>query len=170
MRHDRDYSVQVFRIDLPPFLKITQLVPGVGTLKNSVCCIPTKQRRTSNTSHSNSPHAWPYPVLILNDIWYCLPNTNIVVLPCNPPAEPKPLCLNLELAGSPIKEEGWAAALSGETSKPYFVRLQTFLDTQYASKVIYPPREKLFNAFDSCPLGNVKVKGRPRLFTRSRRI
>ncbi|CAM9253998.1 unnamed protein product [Ectocarpus sp. 4 AP-2014] len=59
--------------------------------------------------------------------------------------------------GSPFKEEGWATALSRETSKPYFGRLQAFLDKQYASKVIYPPRDKLFNAFDSCPLSNVKV-------------
>eukprot|EP00903_Cladosiphon_okamuranus_P015649 g14451.t1 len=58
---------------------------------------------------------------------------------------------------SPIKEKGWATALARETSKPYFSRLQTFLDKQYASKTVYPPREKLFNAFESCPLGNVKV-------------
>lgn len=59
---------------------------------------------------------------------------------------------------SPIKEEGWATALSGETSKAYFRRLQTFLDKQYSSKTIFPPRELLFNAFDSCPLGDVKVR------------
>ncbi|CAN0410922.1 unnamed protein product, partial [Hapterophycus canaliculatus] len=54
-------------------------------------------------------------------------------------------------------EEGWATALSGETSKAYFRRLQAFLDKQYASKRVFPPRELLFNAFDSCPLRNVKV-------------
>eukprot|EP00752_Nemacystus_decipiens_P013348 g11818.t1 len=62
-----------------------------------------------------------------------------------------------KVEGSPIKEEGWAAALARETSKPYFGRLQAFLDKQYASKTIYPPRDKLFNAFESCPLGDVKV-------------
>lgn len=66
-------------------------------------------------------------------------------------------CFFRTAAGSPIKEEGWATALARETSKPYFGRLQTFLDKQYASKTIYPPREKLFNAFESCPLGDVKV-------------
>ncbi|CAN0542393.1 unnamed protein product, partial [Laminaria digitata] len=58
---------------------------------------------------------------------------------------------------SVIKEDGWAKALSCETSKPYFKRLQAFLDAQYASKVIFPPREKIFNAFESCPLSDVKV-------------
>lgn len=57
-----------------------------------------------------------------------------------------------------IKEKGWDKALSCETSKPYFRRLQTFLDAQYSSKVIFPPREQIFNAFESCPLHNVKVR------------
>lgn len=56
-----------------------------------------------------------------------------------------------------IKEDGWAKALSRETSKPYFRQLERFLDAEYKSKVIYPPREKIFNAFESCPLSDVKV-------------
>lgn len=61
--------------------------------------------------------------------------------------------------GSPIKEDGWATALASETSKAYFGRLQAFLDAEYAStREIFPPRAQLFNAFESCPLGNVKVR------------
>lgn len=60
---------------------------------------------------------------------------------------------------SPIKEPGWAAQLASETSKPYFGRLQAFLDEEYASsRVIYPPRLMIFNAFESCPLDKVKVR------------
>lgn len=57
-----------------------------------------------------------------------------------------------------IKENGWAKALSRETSKPYFRALQAFLDAQYSSKEIYPPRVQIFSAFESCPLHNVKVR------------
>ncbi|CAM9513566.1 unnamed protein product [Ascophyllum nodosum] len=61
-------------------------------------------------------------------------------------------------SSSPIKETTWANALAAETSKPYFRKLQTFLDGAYACKTaVYPPRAKLFNAFESCPLEAVKV-------------
>ena len=54
-------------------------------------------------------------------------------------------------AVSPIEEEGWAEALRGEALKPYFDGLQASLDKEYGIKVIYPPGQKLFNAFERCP-------------------
>ena len=41
--------------------------------------------------------------------------------------------------------------------KDYCLQLKSFLDEEYAHKVIYPPRELIFNAFKLTPLEKVKV-------------
>ena len=41
--------------------------------------------------------------------------------------------------------------------KDYCLRLKSFLDEEYATKTIYPPRELMFNAFKMTPLSEVKV-------------
>ena len=41
--------------------------------------------------------------------------------------------------------------------KDYCLRLKSFLDEEYATKTIYPPRELIFNAFKLTPLDQVKV-------------
>ena len=41
--------------------------------------------------------------------------------------------------------------------KDYCFKLKSFLDEEYANKVIYPPRELIFNAFKLTPLNNIKV-------------
>ena len=42
-------------------------------------------------------------------------------------------------------------------SKEYAIRLNRFLDEEYQNYKIYPPREKMFNAFKLTPLEEVKV-------------
>lgn len=42
-------------------------------------------------------------------------------------------------------------------SKEYAIRLNKFLDEEYQNYKIYPPREKMFNAFKLTPLEEVKV-------------
>lgn len=54
-------------------------------------------------------------------------------------------------------EPSWAEALQGEFDKDYFVRLTQFVRDEYARNVCYPPGREIFNAFNLCPLGNVKV-------------
>ena len=55
-------------------------------------------------------------------------------------------------------EFSWFTALSGEFQQPYMHALQVFLDRELvAGKVIYPPVECWFNAFNSTPLDKVKV-------------
>ncbi len=42
-------------------------------------------------------------------------------------------------------------------NKDYFIKLNNFLDEEYKSKVIYPPREEIYNAFKLCSLSSLKV-------------
>lgn len=51
----------------------------------------------------------------------------------------------------------WANALHEEFAQPYFANLVSFVEAEYASTTVYPPANLIFNAFDHCPLGNVKV-------------
>lgn len=53
--------------------------------------------------------------------------------------------------------ETWNAALKKEMQKFYFRNLQKFLSKEYASKIIYPPRNQVFNCFEHCALDKVKV-------------
>ncbi len=54
-------------------------------------------------------------------------------------------------------EQSWKSRLNEEFDKEYFKSLVTFVATEYASKLIYPPEKDIFNAFDLCPFNNVKV-------------
>jgi uracil-DNA glycosylase len=51
----------------------------------------------------------------------------------------------------------WNDLFSEIKNKEYSKKLNTFLDNEYKTKVIYPPREKMFNAFKLTPLDEVKV-------------
>lgn len=51
----------------------------------------------------------------------------------------------------------WKAALEQEFDRPYFELLTQYVRQQYATKTVYPPAKLIFNAFDSCPLDEVKV-------------
>lgn len=55
-------------------------------------------------------------------------------------------------------EESWKNALAQEFEKDYFKRLTDFVRSEYMSgKTIYPEPKNIFNAFNLCPLNNVKV-------------
>ncbi len=55
-------------------------------------------------------------------------------------------------------EPSWKEQLKGEFEKPYFEHLVTFLKNEKsAGKTIYPPGNKIFNAFAHTPFDNVKV-------------
>lgn len=47
--------------------------------------------------------------------------------------------------------------LATEGEKPYFRQLQAFIDQEYASTTIYPPRSMIYRALELCPLDRVKV-------------
>lgn len=55
-------------------------------------------------------------------------------------------------------EASWKEVLKNEFSKPYFQQAVTFLKTEKAAgKIIYPPGNLIFNAFNTTPFDKVKV-------------
>lgn len=55
-------------------------------------------------------------------------------------------------------ESEWKRILSEEFSKPYFIQIATYLKTEKAQKkIIYPPGNAIFNAFDKTPFSKIKV-------------
>lgn len=58
----------------------------------------------------------------------------------------------------PLQEGSWAAALDTEFKKPYFTALRDALHARAdGGEVIYPPADKVWAAFESCPLNKVRV-------------
>ena len=51
----------------------------------------------------------------------------------------------------------WQQQLQHEWSKSYWGNLVEFLNENYSEKVIYPPEEQVFSAFEATPFHNVKV-------------
>ncbi|RYY55851.1 MAG: uracil-DNA glycosylase [Chitinophagaceae bacterium] len=55
-------------------------------------------------------------------------------------------------------EESWKSVLKDEFARPYFRNITEHLKTEKAQgKVIYPPGQFIFNAFNSTPVDQVKV-------------
>lgn len=51
----------------------------------------------------------------------------------------------------------WRDELVKETTKPYFARLTSFLQSELKSHKIFPPANELFTAFNLCQLHDLKV-------------
>ena len=54
-------------------------------------------------------------------------------------------------------EAGWKAKLSGEFEKEYFKTLTEFVREEYRTTEVFPPGNKIFNAFDLCPFDRARV-------------
>lgn len=54
-------------------------------------------------------------------------------------------------------DPSWNKLLKNEFDSTYFAQLSEFVRGEYASGTCYPPIEKVFKAFDACPLSRVKV-------------
>ena len=55
-------------------------------------------------------------------------------------------------------EQSWKTALSDEFDKEYFIKLTDFVRAQYLSgRPVFPAPQNIFNAFNLCPLPDVKV-------------
>ena len=52
---------------------------------------------------------------------------------------------------------GWDQILAEEFEKEYFKKLEAFLEGEYESQTIYPPREDIFNALKASDYGATKV-------------
>ena len=51
----------------------------------------------------------------------------------------------------------WSDFFKKECTKPYFRELNKRVGAEYASHTVYPPVEKVFNAFEHTPYGAIKV-------------
>ncbi|MEA1915200.1 MAG: uracil-DNA glycosylase [Campylobacterota bacterium] len=51
----------------------------------------------------------------------------------------------------------WNTLIQHEQQKSYFKHLQSNLNDRYATTVVYPPKELIFNAFDLCPYDKLKI-------------
>jgi uracil-DNA glycosylase len=55
-------------------------------------------------------------------------------------------------------EESWKQVLKDQFTKDYFLQIVTFIKTEtLAGKIIYPPGNLMFNAFEKTPFSKVKV-------------
>ena len=51
----------------------------------------------------------------------------------------------------------WDALLEEEFKKEYFIKINEFIDAEYATKTIYPPYDEIYNAFKLTPPEKVKI-------------
>lgn len=51
----------------------------------------------------------------------------------------------------------WQALLQPEFDSQYFSNLTQFVRSEYQTTQVFPPAAQIFNAFDECPLDDVKV-------------
>lgn len=56
-----------------------------------------------------------------------------------------------------ITDNDWQLFLEKEFAEPYFLDLSKAIATAYKTYICYPPRQFIFNAFDTCTLKNLKV-------------
>ena len=56
-----------------------------------------------------------------------------------------------------IIDKTWSEKLSNRFSQEYKKDLFTWLEQEYATKTIFPPKEKIFNALNYVPISEVKV-------------
>ena len=54
-------------------------------------------------------------------------------------------------------DPSWHELLKDEWDKPYFGQLASWVRNEYATHTVFPPAGKIFAAFDSCPVDDVKV-------------
>lgn len=53
--------------------------------------------------------------------------------------------------------EDWRAAMAEELKKPYYHTLSRFVNQEYRTTTVYPPKEDIYNAFKATSLSEVKV-------------
>ena len=51
----------------------------------------------------------------------------------------------------------WDKLLEGEYNKEYFKNLLKDINNEYNDKIIFPPKNEIFNAFRNTPFENLKV-------------
>lgn len=58
---------------------------------------------------------------------------------------------------SELLNDNWKKLLQSEFNKPYFLKLEEFLENEYKSKVIFPKKGLIFSALNLTAIKNIKV-------------
>ena len=56
-----------------------------------------------------------------------------------------------------IPNNGWAPFFAQEREKAYYRKLSAFVEEAYETGTVFPPKERIFNAFLTTDLGDVRV-------------
>ena len=56
-----------------------------------------------------------------------------------------------------VLDEEWAKVLKDNIDPEFKKSLFNFVNNEYATKTVYPPKEKIFNSLNYVPLSKVKV-------------
>lgn len=51
----------------------------------------------------------------------------------------------------------WIDVINNEKQKEYYLKLKKIIDERYLTQIVYPPKEKIFNAFSLCKYEDLKV-------------
>lgn len=51
----------------------------------------------------------------------------------------------------------WKYFIEQEAEKPYYKQLKQFVEHEYATQIVFPPKNQIYNAFRWCPFDKVKV-------------
>jgi uracil-DNA glycosylase len=62
-----------------------------------------------------------------------------------------------EASVNPRIEASWLQALDDEFRAPYFIQLKQFLVDERSKHTVYPPGNRIFNAFDLTPITKIKI-------------
>lgn len=54
-------------------------------------------------------------------------------------------------------DKSWSDFFSSQAKLEYFKKLEVFIETEYQSKTIFPPKSKIFEALNLCSFDNLKV-------------
>lgn len=60
-----------------------------------------------------------------------------------------------------LTDDAWKSKLSKEFTKPYYKTLTDFVSKETEKGSVYPPKDKVFTAFNLCSFDNVKVRTFP---------
>ncbi len=69
----------------------------------------------------------------------------------------KPFSAELSRLLSCGELKGWLEFFEAEMKKEYFLKLEDFLNDEYSSEKVFPPVDKIFNAFLYCDVASAKV-------------
>jgi len=111
---------------------------------------PVNASTASSGADKREPNDGPVPLKKLKE--------NMPAIEKNVESKTTPSNASARPYAALLKDDKWKQILAGEFDKPYWQRLEDFLQSEErAGKKVFPPKEHIFRAFDSCSMEEVKV-------------